>query len=110
MLPSPGAVEGAEDDEAAARVAISTQNVGKDDVVLGIAASGGTRFTCACLEAAGACGALTVAVANSAGSRVLSLAAHKILVETGPEPVAGSTRLKAGTGAKGGAEPVFRRC
>lgn len=95
-----GAVENAEDDEAAARAAIATQNVGKDDVVLGVAASGGTRFTCACIAESRARGALTIAVANSGGSRLLGLAAHPVLVETGSEPIAGSTRLKAGTAQK----------
>jgi N-acetylmuramic acid 6-phosphate etherase len=95
-----GAVEDAEDDEAAARAAIATNAVGTNDVVLGVAASGGTKFTCACLEAAGATGALTIAIANSAGGRLLGLAAHRILVETGAEPLAGSTRLKAGTAQK----------
>jgi N-acetylmuramic acid 6-phosphate etherase len=95
-----GAVEDAEDDEDAARAAISAENVGINDVVLGVAASGATRFTCACLEAAAAHGALTVAVANSSPSRLLDLATHKILVETGPEPIAGSTRMKAGTAQK----------
>jgi N-acetylmuramic acid 6-phosphate etherase len=95
-----GAVEDAEDDEDAARAAIASHAVGPDDVVLGVAASGGTKFTCACLEAASARGALTIAVANSAGGRLLGLAKHPILVETGAEPLAGSTRLKAGTAQK----------
>ncbi len=95
-----GAVEDAEDDEAAARAAIAAHAVGPDDVVLGVAASGGTKFTCACLEAAGARGALTIAVANSAAGRLLGVGAHKILAETGAEPLAGSTRLKAGTAQK----------
>jgi N-acetylmuramic acid 6-phosphate etherase len=95
-----GAIENAEDDEAAARAAIAEHQVEERDVVLGIAASGATRFTCACLEAAAARGALTIAVANSPGSRLLALAAHPILAATGAEPIAGSTRLKAGTAQK----------
>ncbi len=94
------AIENAEDDEAAARRAVEAEQVGPDDVALGVAASGTTRFTCACLQAAAGRGALTIAVGNSPGGRLLGLAAHPILVETGAEPLAGSTRLKAGTAQK----------
>lgn len=93
-------VENAEDDEQAARDAVASRGIAKSDVVLGVAASGGTRFTCACLAESGVRGALTIAVANSAASRLLALAAHPILVATGAEPIAGSTRLKAGTAQK----------
>ena len=94
------AVEGAEDDAAAARAAVAAHGIGAADAVVGVAASGGTQFTCACLEEARARGALTVAVAGSAGSRLLAVAAHPILVATGAEPIAGSTRMKAGTAQK----------
>jgi N-acetylmuramic acid 6-phosphate etherase len=94
------AVEGAEDDEAAARAAIAAHGIGPDDVVLGVAASGGTRFTCACIAEAAARGGLTISLANNPGARLLGLAAHPILLETGAEPIAGSTRLKAGTAQK----------
>jgi N-acetylmuramic acid 6-phosphate etherase len=95
-----GAAEGAEDDAAAGARTTADHALGAADVVLGVAASGATRFTCACLEAAAAAGCLTVAVANSPDGRLLSLAAYPILVATGPEPLAGSTRLKAGTAQK----------
>jgi N-acetylmuramic acid 6-phosphate etherase len=94
------AIENAEDDAEAGRAAIDSETIGADDVVLGVAASGGTVFTCACLEAAGARGALTIAIANSPGGHLLSLARHPILIETGAEPIAGSTRMKAGTAQK----------
>lgn len=94
------AVEGAEDDADAARQAVARHGVGAADVVLGIAASGRTAFTCAVLEASRARGALTVAVANSQGAPLFAGAAHAILVETGAEPIAGSTRMKAGTAQK----------
>ncbi len=94
------AVENAEDDEDAARAAIAAHTVDAADVVIGVAASGGTRFTCAAIAAAATRGALTVAVANSPGGRLLGLAHHPILVATGAEAVAGSTRLKAGTAQK----------
>ncbi len=94
------AVENAEDDADAARRAINDHAVGTADVVIGVAASGRTPFTCAVLAESASRGALTIAVANSAATPLLALAAHPILVETGAEPVAGSTRLKAGTAQK----------
>jgi N-acetylmuramic acid 6-phosphate etherase len=68
--------------------------------VLGIAASGNTPFTVAAVETARGQGALTIGIANNAGSRLLSASDHPILIETGAEAVAGSTRLKAGTAQK----------
>jgi N-acetylmuramic acid 6-phosphate etherase len=92
-------IEGAEDDEAAARDQVAEHAIGADDVVLGVAASGRTPFTHACLAAARTRGALTIALANAPGP-VLDVADHPILVETGGEVIAGSTRLKAGTAQK----------
>jgi N-acetylmuramic acid 6-phosphate etherase len=94
------AVENAEDDADAARRAIADNNITAGDVAIGVAASGRTPFTCAMLQAAGARGALTIAIANSPGTPLLAQAAHPILVETGAEPVAGSSRMKAGTAQK----------
>lgn len=94
------AAENAEDDTAAARRAVVDHAVGAADIVIGVAASGRTPFTCAVLREACARGALTVAVANSGASPLLAQAAYPILVETGAEPVAGSTRFKAGTAQK----------
>ncbi len=94
------AAENAEDDAAAARSTVSANGVGAADVAIGVAASGRTDFTCAVLQEAAARGALTVAVANSPGTNLLALAAYPILVDTGAEPIAGSTRLKAGTAQK----------
>eukprot|EP01037_Dinobryon_pediforme_P015648 gene15648-15795_t len=94
------AVENAEDDLAAGEAAIGANQVGPKDVVIGIAASGSTPFTLGCLQAAGRAGALTVAVSNSAAGSILKAASHPILVETGAEVIAGSTRMKAGTAQK----------
>ena len=94
------AIENAEDDSAAAEREISSHAVGPDDVVVGIAASGGTPYTLSALQTARAAGACTVAVANASGGAILSAAEFPILVETGAEPIAGSTRLKAGTAQK----------
>ena len=93
-------IENAEDDREAAQAAVAEHAIGPHDVVIGIAASGNTPFTVAVLQAAGARGALTIGVANAAGGGVLAYAAHPILVATGAEVLAGSTRMKAGTAQK----------
>jgi N-acetylmuramic acid 6-phosphate etherase len=68
--------------------------------VVGLAASGNTPFTVAAVKAARERGALTIAVANSAGSALAAAADHAVVIDTGAEPIAGSTRLKAGTAQK----------
>ena len=93
-------VENAEDDRAAAIAAIAAHDVGRSDVVIGLAASGSTPFTTAAIIAARAAGALTIGMSNSAGGALLVEAEHPILVETGGEVIAGSTRMKAGTAQK----------
>jgi N-acetylmuramic acid 6-phosphate etherase len=93
-------VEGAEDDEDAGAAAMTDARIGPDDVVLGIAASGTTPFTIGALRAASAAGAVTIALANNAGAPLFVVARHRILVETGTEVIAGSTRMKAGTAQK----------
>ena len=94
------AAEGAEDDSDAARVAVAVAHIGPDDVVIGVAASGRTPFTCAAIAAAREAGALTVGVANNGATLLLEAADHGILAETGTEIIAGSTRMKAGTAQK----------
>lgn len=93
-------VEGAEDDEKAGAAAMADASIGPDDVVLGIAASGTTPFTIGALRAATAAGAVTIALASNAGAPLFEVARHRILVETGTEVIAGSTRMKAGTAQK----------
>jgi N-acetylmuramic acid 6-phosphate etherase len=94
------AVEGAEDDASAGRGEIERLAVGPDDTLIGVAASGTTPFTIAAITAARAAGCLTVGVANNPDSPLLAAAEHPLVVDTGPEVVAGSTRLKAGTAQK----------
>lgn len=94
------AIENAEDDAGSGAAAIARHQVGPHDVVIGIAASGSTPYTVACLREAAARGACTVAVSNSAGGAILAVASHPILVATGSEVIAGSTRMKAGTAQK----------
>ncbi len=93
------AIENAEDDGEAARAAVAFQGLGKNDVLLGIAASGGTPYTQAAIEAAREAGALTIAVINAPGP-MAQAAEHVLLAETAPEVLAGSTRMKAGTAQK----------
>lgn len=92
-----GAVEGAEDDGPAAREAVAGEGLGATDVLIALAASGRTPFTCAAVVAARAAGALTIAFANNPGTPLLASAEHAILLDTGPEVIAGSTRMGAGT-------------
>ena len=97
---SRGLDSGTEDDPEAARVRLRDLNCGPADVVIGLSASGSSRFTVAALEEARSAGAVTVAVACNAGSALLAAALHPVLVETGAEVISGSTRLGAGTAQK----------
>jgi N-acetylmuramic acid 6-phosphate etherase len=92
--------EGAEDSAEAGEQAVTDVKVGANDVVIGIAASGTTPFTIGVLRAAKAQGAVTIAVASNPGAPLFDVARHRILVETGSEVIAGSTRMKAGTAHK----------
>ena len=94
------AVENAEDDGAAARRDVAAHAVGADDVAIGLAASGSTPYTTAAIAACAGRGALTIGVANSPGGALLAVCACPILVDTGAEAIAGSTRMKAGTAQK----------
>ncbi len=94
------AVENAEDRGDLARAEVAAVGLNAADVVLGLAASGATPHTLACLQAARLAGALTIAIANSPGAPLLAAADHAILIETGAEPIAGSTRMQAGTAQK----------
>ena len=91
------AVEGAEDDFDQGAADLRSVNVGPDDVVLAIAASGGTPYVLGALQAGRAAGALTVGFANNTDAPVANEAEIGVTLDTGPEVVSGSTRLKAGT-------------
>lgn len=91
------AVEGAEDDTADAARLVNEHGVGDNDVLIAVAASGTTPFTLACLRKAKERRALTVAIANNRDTPLLDEADHAIWLDTGPEVIAGSTRMKAGT-------------
>ena len=91
------AIEGAEDEIEHARRLVQQHGIGEKDVLIAVAASGTTPFTLACLREAKQRGALTIGIANNAGTPVLNEAAHAIWLDTGAEPIAGSTRMNAGT-------------
>jgi N-acetylmuramic acid 6-phosphate etherase len=79
---------------------IAEAGIGPADVVIGVAASGRTPYTVAAIEQARRLGALTIGIANNAGSVLAEKAEHAIVAVTGSEIVAGSTRMKAGTAQK----------
>lgn len=94
-------VEGAEDDDEAARAAMDSLRVGPDDVVVGIAASGTTPYVQAALTHARSRGARTALVSCSTPPAELAESCDVcITVLVGPEIVTGSTRMKAGTATK----------
>jgi N-acetylmuramic acid 6-phosphate etherase len=93
------AKEGAEDNEEDARVAVEQHDVGPDDLLVGISASGRTPFVLSALRTARERGAATVLItaAAAAGTTVADCC---IVLDTGPEALTGSTRLKAATATK----------
>ena len=92
------AIEGAEDDAGAGVSAM--REIVRADAVVGISASGGAPFVCAALRAARAAGALAIGIANDPAARLFETCDLRIVLDTGAEPIAGSTRLKAGTAQK----------
>lgn len=94
------AVENAEDDESAAGESLAALDLGENDTVVGISASGRTPYVVGGLEYARRVGALTVAIASNAHSAIGAVADIPIEVVTGPEFISGSTRLKSGTAQK----------
>ncbi len=92
--------EGAEDDDDSGAAAMASAEVGPLDAVVGIAASGRTPFVIGALRAARDRGALTVALSCNVDTPISREAALAIEIPVGPEVLAGSTRLKAGTAQK----------
>lgn len=93
-------VEGAEDSAEGGAQALRALDLTARDAVVGIAASGGTPFVLGALAHARETGAFTAGISCSAPAPLLDLAEVGIAVVTGPELIAGSTRLKAGTAQK----------
>jgi N-acetylmuramic acid 6-phosphate etherase len=94
------AVENAEDRIDFAEADVAAAKITDCDVLIAVAASGATPYAITCAALARARWALTIGIANSPGAPLFDACDHAILVETGPEPIAGSTRLKAGTAQK----------
>jgi N-acetylmuramic acid 6-phosphate etherase len=95
-----GAVEGAEDSVANGARDLRANKVGRNDVVVGIAASGTTPYVLGALAFARKRGATTVAITANRRTPITRHAQIAIATEVGPEIIAGSTRLKAGTSQK----------
>lgn len=93
------AIEGAEDDPLAGEREI-VRVCRPGDVVVGLSASGSARYVVAAVKAARALGATTAGVTCVPGSALASAADIPIVVDVGPEILAGSSRLKAGTATK----------
>jgi N-acetylmuramic acid 6-phosphate etherase len=100
ILAVTSADEAAEDDGDAVVGELTELNVGPGDVVLGVSASGRTPYTLAALEHAAKAGALTIGLACVQGSELARRAVLSIEIAVGPEVIAGSTRMKAGTAQK----------
>lgn len=93
------AIEGAEDDADAGEREMR-DHVRPEDAVVGLSASGAAPFVLRAIEASRECGAWTLGVANTGDAPLLRAAHLGIVLHTGPEPLTGSTRLKAGTSQK----------
>lgn len=94
------AVEASEDDAEAGAKDLAARSFAKADVLVGIAASGRTPYTVGAINYARQTGALTVAITCSPDSPITEAAEVSIVPVVGPEVIAGSTRLKAGTAQK----------
>jgi len=92
--------EGSEDDTAPAIAEMKKRKPGKHDVVLGIATSGRTPFTIAAVKYARRRGARTIALTCNRDSPLERICDFAIITEVGPEVLAGSSRMKAGTAHK----------
>jgi len=97
---APLARAAAEDNRDAGARDVGALEIRAEDAVVGISASGSTPYVAGALETAAAAGALTACVVCAPGSVLGGLADQEIVVVVGPEFIAGSTRLKAGTAQK----------
>lgn len=96
----PGMTGGSEDDGALAEAEITRLALKPADVVIAVAASGSTPFTLAAVAAARSAGALTVGLANNPQAPLLAGVDRPVLLDSGVEVIAGSTRMGAGTAQK----------
>ncbi len=93
-------IENVEDDSEAGARALRDIHIGNHDVVVGIAAGGTTPFVHGAIAEARTCGAKTIFLACTRREHITTDADMFICIETGPEILTGSTRLKAGTATK----------
>ena len=93
-------VENAEDNIISANEEVLKKSITSKDVVIGLAASGNTPFTCEVLKKALNKNALTISISNNPLGKILEFGKVKIVLDTREEIIAGSTRLKAGTAQK----------
>ena len=93
-------VEGAEDNTMYACRVGEELKVSQSDILIALAASGNTPFTSECIRYCKAKKAVTIAISNNKNGNILKLADYSILLDTGYEMIAGSTRLKAATAQK----------
>ena len=94
------AVENAEDNFLEAKKNTSEKFINSEDVVIGLAASGNTPFTCKVLEESHKKGALTIAISNNPKGKILNFGQCQIILNTREEVISRSTRLKAGPAQK----------
>ena len=94
------AVENAEDNTTQAWIDLQEQNIGENDVVVGIAASGTTPYVIGGLEKCNQNNIVTGSITCNEGSPIAMIAKFPIVVVVGPEFVTGSSRMKAGTAQK----------
>jgi N-acetylmuramic acid 6-phosphate etherase len=97
---TPAEQEAAEDDRDAGAADVGALDPRAEDVVVGVSASGRTPYVLGAIDAAVAAGARTACVVSVEGSELEAAVEHPIVVVVGPEFLAGSTRLKAGTAQK----------
>jgi N-acetylmuramic acid 6-phosphate etherase len=100
LVASPAMQAAAEDGAEVGAAEVAALGTGEADAVVGISASGRTPYVLGGLRAAAEAGALTVALVSVPDSELARVADHEIAVVVGPEFLAGSTRLKAGTAQK----------
>jgi N-acetylmuramic acid 6-phosphate etherase len=100
LVTSPAVQAAAEDGAEVGAAEVAALGAGEADVVVGISASGRTPYVLGALRAAADAGALTVALVSVPDSELARIADHELAVVVGPEFLAGSTRLKAGTAQK----------
>ena len=79
------------------KLLLKKKKINKNDIVIGLAASGNTPFTCEVLKNALSSKALTLAISNNPQGKILKYGALNLVIDSKSEVIAGSTRLKAGT-------------